>query len=164
VRRSELPGWFWGALGFLTVLVIGLTVVFFVGQTAPASSPAAATVSPAAPAPAAAAEVAPEAAPSAPAAARAGTPGMHVEQMAPPPPAIDQVPQAPAPPVAKQKVAAAGHPIKVARSPSGGAKAAGAAPAAAPAADKDDDAEEELPKVKAPASGRPSSEDEANER
>src|SRR5436190_2129824 len=56
-RRSELPGWFWGALGFLTVLVIGLTVVFFVGQTAPASSPGATSASPAAPAPAAAAEV-----------------------------------------------------------------------------------------------------------
>jgi len=161
-RRSELPGWFWGALGFLTVLVVGLSVVFFIGQTSTSSLPAAASASPAAPAAAAAL---PEAAPSAPAAARAGTPSMQVEQMAPPPPAIDQVPQAPAPPVAKQK-AAAGHPIKVARSPSGGAKAAGASPAAAaaPAAEKDDNAEEELPKVKAPPSGRPSSEDEANDR
>src|SRR6476659_3478789 len=62
-RRSELPGWFWGALGFLTVLVVGLSVVFFLGQMGPTSSPAA-SASPAAPAPAAAAAVAPEAAPS----------------------------------------------------------------------------------------------------
>src|SRR5262245_7144677 len=88
-RRSELPGWFWGALGFLTILVVGLSVVFFIGQTgpAPSPSPAAASASPAAPAPAAAAAEAPAAAPAAPApaAARAGAPGMHVEQMAPPP-------------------------------------------------------------------------------
>ena len=31
VRRSELPGWFWGALGCLTVLVVGLSIVFFDG-------------------------------------------------------------------------------------------------------------------------------------
>lgn len=170
-RRSELPGWFWGALGCLTVLVVGLSVVFFIGQTSPAPSPAPASASPAASAPAAAAAVAPAAAPSAPAAARAGTPGMHIEQMAPPPPAIDQVPDVPAAPVAKQKAAA--HPMKIARSPAAGARpaggarpAAGASPAvaASPAAEKDDDAPEELPKVKAPASGRPSPEDEANDR
>jgi hypothetical protein len=90
---------------------------------------------------------------------------MHIEPMALPPPAIDQVPEVPAAPVAKQRAAA--HPMKIARSPAGGARpgaAASPAAAAAPAAAKDDDAEEELPKVKAPASGRPSSEDEANDR
>src|SRR5215471_20255312 len=54
VRRSDLPGWFWGALGCMTVLVIGLTVVFFMSQpggflAAPASGPAAAAVAPGAP-------------------------------------------------------------------------------------------------------------------
>src|SRR4030095_1784337 len=39
-RRSELPGWFWGALGCLTVLVVGLTVVFVLGQPGAASAPA----------------------------------------------------------------------------------------------------------------------------
>src|SRR4051794_17051422 len=39
-RASELPGWFWTALGCMTVLVVGLRVVFFVFQP-PAPSPAA---------------------------------------------------------------------------------------------------------------------------
>jgi hypothetical protein len=43
VRRSELPGWFWGALGCLTVLVVGLSVVFAMGQAGPAPTPPAAT-------------------------------------------------------------------------------------------------------------------------
>src|SRR4029078_9097226 len=43
VLRSELPGWFWGALGCLTVLVVGLSVVFLMGQTGPAPTPPVAT-------------------------------------------------------------------------------------------------------------------------
>src|SRR6185503_2876462 len=80
-RRNELPGWFWGALGCLTVLVVGLTVVFFVGQTRAVAPPAAgaateapaatAAVAPAAPAPAALAPAAPPRAAEAPR-ARAG--------------------------------------------------------------------------------------------
>ena len=38
--RSELPGWFWRALGCLTVLVVGLTVVFRVSAERAPSRPA----------------------------------------------------------------------------------------------------------------------------
>jgi hypothetical protein len=171
-RRSELPGWFWGALGCLSVLVVGLSVVFFLGQNgvAPGPTPAAAAVAPGAVAPAA-----PAAATPAPEAQRPPAPGIHVEPMAQPPAAIDQVPAAtevPAAPAVKQKAGA--HPIKVARSPVGGAKpatvaaakpaaaqAAAAAPAAAPAEKKADDSDDEAPK---PAKARTSSEDEADDR
>src|SRR4051812_49453223 len=44
VRRGELPGWFWGALGCLTVLVVGLSIVFVMGQAGPAPAPPVATV------------------------------------------------------------------------------------------------------------------------
>src|SRR5438876_9008393 len=37
VRPNELPGWFWGALGCMTVLVVGLSVVFFF-QAPPAAN------------------------------------------------------------------------------------------------------------------------------
>ena len=41
---ASCPGWFWGALGCLTVLVVGLSVVFFMGQAGPAPTPPAAAV------------------------------------------------------------------------------------------------------------------------
>src|SRR5262245_56523426 len=39
VRKSELPGWFWGALGCMTVLAIGLAAVFFIGQNGGTPAP-----------------------------------------------------------------------------------------------------------------------------
>ncbi len=162
-RRSELPSWFWGALGCLTVLVVGLTVVFFLGQ--PGTGPAPATApQPAAAAPAAAEE--PAGSPGAPEAQRTQGGGIHVEPMAPPPAAIDQVPQVPAAPAVKQKAPA--HPVKIAKAPAGGSKPAGVA-AAKPAAEpapaapekKADDSDDEPPK---PAKARTSAEDEADER
>jgi hypothetical protein len=120
-RQTELPGWFWTALGCMTVLVVGLTVVFFVFQPSAASTAAGAGV---APLPAAATTtLAPTAPAAAPDVQRPQPQGIRVERMTPPPPAIDQVPAATAKPKAP------GRPIKVARTPA--AKPAGAAAAAA---------------------------------
>src|SRR5678815_3058733 len=103
VRRTELPGWFWGALGCLTVLVVGLTIVFVMGQgtapTPPAVTAGRASEAPAAP-PAAAAVPAPAAAAPAPEAPPA--PAMKIEPMAAPPPAaVAPPPAAPAAHAAK---------------------------------------------------------------
>jgi hypothetical protein len=133
-RSSELPGWFWTALGCMTVLVVGLTVVFFVfqssaaptapGESAPAPLPAAATTTVVPSAPTQAADT-----------PRPAVQGIRVERMAPAAPAIDQV----AAPVAKTRAAA--RPVKVARTPA--AKPA-AAPAAKPAsAESEGEANEE---------------------
>src|SRR3954452_19307137 len=75
VRANELPGWFWGALGCMTVLVVGLSVVvFFQAGAAPPAAGASTGPAAAAPMPAAATAAA---APGAP------TPGIHIEPMAP---------------------------------------------------------------------------------
>jgi hypothetical protein len=138
-RGSELPGWFWTALGCMTVLVVGLTVVFFVFQ--PSAAPAAPGEAAAAPLPAA---VTTTVVPSAPArAAEAPRPpaqGIRVERMATPPPAIDQIPAAPA-----LKPRAPARPVKVARTPA--AKPAAAAKPA-PAESEGEANEEELLKPK----------------
>ena len=164
VRRSELPGWFWGALGCLTVLVVGLTVVFVLGQPGAASAPAGDMLpaviptSPTAPAQAPAqAAAAPGAATRAPDPQRARAAGIHVEPMAAPPAAVDPV--APAPVVAKPKVPS--RPLKVARSPAAArTKPAGASKAAAD--DQDGDGEDE-PKGK-PRAAAPAADDETDER
>src|SRR4029078_13134460 len=89
VLRSELPGWFWGALGCLTVLVVGLSVVFLMGQAGPAPTPPVATAKAveAAPAPPPA-PAAPSAqpAPAAPEQA-AKAPAIRIEPMGAPAPA-----------------------------------------------------------------------------
>ena len=139
-RQSELPGWFWTALGCMTVLVVGLTVVFFVFQ--PSGAPTAAGAG--APLPAAATTaIAPSSAPAAaPDVQRPPQPqGIRVERMAPPPPAIDQVPAA-----AKPKAA---RPIKVARTPA--AKPAAAKPAAAAESEGEANEEELLKPKQRPA-------------
>jgi hypothetical protein len=109
MRGNELPGWFWGLLGCLSVLGVGSAVLFLIfkppgGLTAPAPS-LAVTAAPA---------------------DRAPVPGarqIDIEPMAPPPPspAVAGVP----------KPKAVSHPLKIARSPSA------PHPAAAPVADTD---------------------------
>ena len=150
VRKSELPGWFWGALGCMTVLVVGLAIVFILGQSsgpAPGSSAPGALTAPA------------TAAAAAPAAADGlRAPGMKIEPMAAPAaPAAVRAPAAAAAPAAHPKTS--GRPIKVARSPAGGGRPTVAAKPSAggadqPAADGDSDEEELLkprPRAAAPA-------------
>ncbi len=152
VRRSELPGWFWTALGCLTVLVVGLTIVFVMGQPGGASAPASDIVPTVIPAQAVAA---PGPAARAPEAQPARAAGIRVEPMAAPPPAIEQVPAAPV--VAKPKAPA--RPVKVARSPAAAkTKPAGAARPAA----EDEEGEDE-PKAK-PRAAAPAADDETDER
>jgi hypothetical protein len=151
VRRSELPGWFWGALGCLTVLVVGLSIVFLMGQAGPAPTPPAAAVK------TVETVVAPPVGRPGPGAAAdpvAHAPSIKIEPMAAPPAAVGQT--APHPATAKPRPAT--HPIKVARSPASGAKPSGATKAAAD--DSADDTEDEEPKARP----RASSEDEAEDR
>ena len=138
-RQTELPGWFWTALGCMTVLVVGLTVVFFVFQPSGPSTPAGAGATPL-PAAATTTTLAPSAPAAAPDVQRPQPQGIRVERMTPPPPAIDQVPAAAVKPKAR--------PIKVARTPV--AKPAGGAAAAKPAAAESEGEanEEELLKPK----------------
>jgi hypothetical protein len=170
IRRTELPGWFWGALGCLTVLVVGLTIVFVMGQSGVAPPAAAATVNAVEPAP-----VAPPPAgrpgPGTPATAeKAPAPSIHIEPMAAPARAV--APAAVAAPAAPQpKPRAASRPIKMAHSPAAGSKSAAASK---PAADGDDSGGDDAPKAKAkapaadsddePAVKRTSAEDEALDR
>jgi hypothetical protein len=93
-RAGQLPNWFWGALGCLSVLGVGFTIMLVVGR-------------PAAEAPRPAVVTAPPAAPAAPQ-------GIQVEQLAPPPP-----PPSPAP-----VHRAAPRPVKVARLPAAAPAAA----------------------------------------
>jgi hypothetical protein len=147
MRNNELPGWFWGLLGCLSVLGVGSAVLFFIFKP---------TVGAVAPAPSLAATAAPtESTPS-----RRG-PQIDIEPMAPPPVAPSEALGAPRPKLAS-------HPIKIARSPS--------APhaAAAPAADADkstdkaaeaetgdsDDAPKAKPKAKAKAAATDSDDDQ----
>ena len=99
-QRPPLPNLFWGALGCMSVLVVGFTVLFLVARpgaaagTLPAPVPLPPTaVAPAPPAPRPLPDIQPLAPP------------------APPPPASAEAPS----PHAKPAV----HPIKVARAPSG---------------------------------------------
>src|SRR4051812_23561908 len=79
VRTNELPGWFWGALGCMTVLVVGLSVVFFFQSgSAPAAASASAGPAAAAPTPAAATTATAAGPPG------AAAPGIRIEPMAPP--------------------------------------------------------------------------------
>ena len=120
----------------MTVLVVGLSVVFFVFQ--PNAAPTGASAPAAAPSPAAATAVAAPGTPARPTdIQRAPTPGIRVEPMAPPPAAIDQVPAAS---VAKPKPA---RPVKVARTPAAPKAAIAAKPAA-----EGDEGEEDEPKAK----------------
>jgi hypothetical protein len=140
-RASELPGWFWTALGCMTVLVVGLTVVFFVFQPSAAPKPAGEAAAAPLP-PAVTTTVVPSAPPPAAEAPRPAAQGIRVERMATPPPAIDQIPVAPA---VKPKVPS--RPVKVARTPAPAAKAAAAAKPA-PAESEGEANEEELLKPK----------------
>jgi hypothetical protein len=154
VRRSELPGWFWGALGCLTVLVVGLSIVFLMGQAGPAAAPPAATVK------TVETVVAPPTGRPGPGAAvdpAAHAPAIKIEPMVAPvqPAAVGQAAPHPA---AKPRPAT--RPIKVARSPASGAKPSAATNAAAD--DSDDDTEEEAPKARPRAAT--SAEDEAADR
>ncbi len=126
--QAELPSWFWGVLGCLTILGVGFTVMFFAIKS-PAGTTAA--IPPAVVAPPA---------PSAPAPASAPRPsGIQVEQLAPPPAALLPTPVRKAP-----------RPVKVARSPAPAPRAAvGDESDEAPAAEAE--ADEEAPKHKAPA-------------
>src|SRR6188472_3133149 len=120
--RSPLPAWFWGALGCLSVLIIGFAVLFVVTKPgAEEAAPIAASAPAPAPAPPQTTVAAPAPARPAPGAhARGG--GIHVEQIAaPPPPALAEMPR----PRAKPARA-----LKVAKTPAAAAKTA-AAPAAA---------------------------------
>jgi hypothetical protein len=155
-RSGELPGWFWGALGCMTVLVVGLSVVFFIGQTG-GSTPTGGIAPAIVPASAAPAAVAPAAAP-APDVQRGQKPGIRIEPMAPPPPAIDQVP--PPPPVATKPKAPV-RPLKVARSPAAAPKPAVAAAKAA--AESEDSAEDE-PKAKPASHAAAAAQDESEEK
>ena len=143
-RKTELPGWFWTALGCMTVLVVGLTVVFFVFQ--PSAAPTAPGGAAEAPLPAAATKVITPSAPAgAPEAPRPPAQGIRVERMTPPPPAIDQVPPAAARPKAPAR------PVKVARTPAASAKPAAAAAKAAPESEGEANEEELLKPKQRPA-------------
>ena len=153
VRRSELPGWFWGALGCLTVLVVGLSIVFLMGQAGPAPTPPAAAVK------TVETVVAPPVGRPGPGAAAdpvAHAPSIKIEPMAAPapPPAAGETAAHPA----AAKTRPATRPIKVARSPSSAAKPSSAPKAAAD--DSDDDTEDEEPKARS----RAAAEDEAADR
>jgi hypothetical protein len=154
-RRSELPGWFWGALGCLTVLVVGLTVVFVMGQQGVASAPTVDAVPAVISTPPAQAAAAPGAAPRGPEAQLARGAGIRVEPMAAPPGAIEQV--VPAPVVAKPKAPV--RPLKVARSPA----AAKTKPAGASKPAAEDEEGEDEPKAK-PRAAAPAADDESDER
>jgi hypothetical protein len=151
--RFELPGWFWGALGCLSVLVIGFAVLFVVTKPgAEQAAPAAFSAPVAAPPSAQAAAVRPAPARPAPGAPARGA-GIHVEQIAaPPPPALAEMPR----PKAKPPRA-----VKVAKTPAAGAKTA-----AAPAAGDEESDEEELlaPRSKRAAAARAPEEDESEEK
>ena len=148
MRSNELPGWFWGLLGCLSVLGVGSAVLFFIfkptgGAVAP--PPSLATTA-----------VPTEGAPS-----RRG-PQIDIEPMASPPVSPPEALGTPKPKPAP-------HPIKIARSPSA------PHPAAAPAADADkstdkaaeaetgdsDDAPKAKPKAKAKAAATDSDDDQA---
>jgi hypothetical protein len=152
VRRSELPGWFWGALGCLTVLVVGLSIVFLMGQAGPAPVPPVATVKTVE---TAAAPPAGRPGPGTAADPATRAPAIKIEPMAPPAPAPAVGPTATHP----AKPRSVTHPIKVARSPSSAAKPSGTAKSADD--DSDDDTEDEEPKAKPRASA---AEDEADDR
>jgi len=150
--RSPLPTWFWGALGCLSVLVIGFAILFMVTKPAEEAAPIAAGAPPIAPAPAVT-----QAAPTAPArpapGAHARGAGIHVEQIAaPPPPALADMPRQKArPPRA----------VKVAKTPTAAAKTA-AAPAAGD--EEADEAELLAPRAKRAAAARAPEEDESEEK
>jgi len=151
--RSPLPAWFWGALGCLSVLIIGFAVLFAVTKPgAEEAAPVAASAPTIAPAPTQATVAAPAPARPAPGAhARGG--GIHVEQIAaPPPPALAEMPRQ------KAKPARA---VKVAKTPTAAAKTA-AAPAAAD--EEADEAELLAPRAKRAAATRAPEEDESEEK
>ena len=155
VRRSELPGWFWGALGCLTVLVVGLTIVFVMGQPGAASAPTGDMVPAVIPTSPDRRRPRPAQPPAPRRRSVRARAGIHVEPMAAPQAAIDQV--APAPVVAKPKAPA--RPLKVARSPA----AARTKPAGASKAAAEDEEGEDEPKAK-PRAAAPAADDETDER
>jgi hypothetical protein len=124
MRGSELPGWFWGLLGCLSVLGVGSAVLFFVfkpagGVAAPANLAAPAT---------------PADRPTSPA-------QIDIEPMAPPP----------AEAVATPKPRPAPHAVKIAHAPAAAHSAASAAEAEPTAAEDSDDAPKAKAKTKEPA-------------
>jgi hypothetical protein len=121
--HPDLPGWFWGVLGCLSILGVGFTVMFLMIRS-PSGTARPPVV--AAPAPAGGASSSP------------GRPsGIQVEQLAPPP--------APAPaPVRK----AAPRPIKVARTASPAPRAGKPEPVDEPSAEETDADDEPAPKAK----------------
>jgi hypothetical protein len=139
MRGSELPGWFWGLLGCLSVLGIGSAVLFLIFK--PPSGIAAAAPS-----------LAATAVPADRAPAQHG-PQIDIEPMAPPPAPSSAAFGAPRP-------KAVPHPLKIARSPS-----APSHPAAVPAGDTDKGADngpeaetsdsDDAPKVKAKVKAKP---------
>jgi hypothetical protein len=115
MHKSTLPGWFWGMLGCFSVLGVGFVVLIFVakngfldgGAVAPGTASAAAALAPVAPA------ATPHAGPQIEQMDRSAAPAV-VPSVAPArvpataPAALDSRPKVPP------------HPIKLARSPSGG--------------------------------------------
>jgi hypothetical protein len=155
--RGELPGWFWGVLGCLSVLAVGLSVLFLLVRSNPGLSPLGAG-----PALAPAGSAAP-----APASGGLGRGSrIQVEQLASPPsPALAPLP------APKPKAPPKG--VKVAHSPTGKATRPGEGATAGAAEESDDDEAEEAPpppprKVTlAPREGRPRelpSDDESEEK
>ena len=153
--RSPLPAWFWGALGCLSVLIIGFAVLFVVTKPgAEEAAPVAASAPAVTPAPALtqATVAAPAAARPAPGAHARGA-GIHVEQIAaPPPPALAEMPRQKAKPP---------RAVKVAKTPTAPAKTA-AAPAAGD--EEADEAELLAPRTKRAAAARAPEEDESEEK
>jgi hypothetical protein len=150
VRKSELPGWFWGALGCMTVLVVGLAIVFFMNQNRAGSMAGPATPPAVVAAPAAATSRTPDV-------QRTGGPGIKIEPMAAPPSAIDSTM---ARPVTHAKAPA--RPLKIAHSPAATSRSAVVAKAPAVTAAADDDRSDDEPKAKpAPRAAPAAAEDEA---
>jgi hypothetical protein len=142
LHKSTAPGWFWGLLGFLSVLAVGSAGLLFAAKTGLLGDRRAAS----APGVAAASVIAAPAPAPAPAPAAEGS-GPQIEPLAAPAPQ----PTVPVP-GAEPKAKVPARPIKLARSPSGHLTAA-AAPAVAPAAAASDKpaAPEEAPAAKKPA-------------
>jgi hypothetical protein len=164
---SELPNWFWGVLGCLSVLLVGFAALFLLGRAGtlgPLLGEAAALVAPAAPAP-----VAPAPAPSpepvakepervAPAEHVAERPAHEghaaaVERAAAAERAAALAPVAAAPVPENAALAPEAAPVEKRAAPAAALAKARAAKTSEPAAaaDQDDNAAGEAPEAKAPA-------------
>jgi hypothetical protein len=165
---SQLPNWFWGVLGCLSVLLVGFVGLFVLGRSGKLApyledlAPAAAAVPPVA-------EVAPAPTPEAVAPAPAAEPEVparparHEAKVAEPAPAAEEpAPVAAAEPVPSAAASAPAHEPPAPKAAAHVAKIRAAKTEAAPAAPPGDqpqaqgaEADDDAPEAKAPATAKP---------